>query len=144
MLTSCSCLLLAERIPPQIIFTTVGNPLSFPIVSYNSKVFSAAACRLFTIPVTVVKFASIEPLVFQIVLVIPQAYPASFAVVNGIDSVHFWLTVSFNQGCTLFRAILLSLGPRHSRVTSEKTRIVLQLPGIWTLATFEEKKKNLF
>ena len=37
-----------------------------------------------------VKFEiSIEPLVFQIVLVIPQAYPASFAVVNGNDSVDF-------------------------------------------------------
>ena len=104
--------------------------------------FAVVECRLFTVPVTVVKFASIEPLVFQIVLVIPQAYPASFAVVNGIDRVDFWLTVSFNQGCTMFHAIFLSLGPRHSRVTSEKTRIVLQLPSIWTLTTFEEKRQS--
>ena len=68
------CLLLAERISPQIIFTIVGNPLSFPIVCHDSTVFAAVACRLFTTPVAVVKFASIEPLVLQIVLVIPLAY----------------------------------------------------------------------
>ena len=79
------CLLLAERIPRQIISTIEGNPLSFPIVSHDSTMFAAVACRLFTAPVAVVKFASIEPLVLQIVLVIPQAHPASFAVVNGID-----------------------------------------------------------
>ena len=78
------CLLLAERIPRQIIFTIEGSPLSFPIVSH-STMFAAVACRLFTAPVAVVKFASIEPLVLQIVLVISQAHPASFAVVNGID-----------------------------------------------------------
>ena len=79
------CLLLAERIPRQIIFTIEGNPLSFPIVSHDSTMFAAVACRLFTAPVAVVKFASIEPLVLQIILVIPQAHPASSAVVNGID-----------------------------------------------------------
>ena len=79
------CLLLPERIPRQIIFTIEGNPLSFPIVSHDSTMFAAVACRLFTAPVAVVKFASIEPLVLQIVLVIPQAHPASSAVVNGID-----------------------------------------------------------
>ena len=90
------CLLLAKRIPPQIISIIVGNPLSFPIVIHDSSMFAAVACRLFTVQVAVVKFASIEPLVLQIVLVIPQAHPASFAVVNGIDrsinkELCFWL-----------------------------------------------------